>query len=170
MKSILTVEQLSQYPHKSVASIRNDATRNPRSLLPICRLPGTKRLLWRFEDVEHWLAAHVEGLSRLAGARFATMTCDHAEAIPYQSRAGCAAAEPALGCVPSHRSCGRGVSEACDASASTYSRFALLRHRQYDFFVADILDASPKDDLSSMEHSLFALRVGDRRIHVYERM
>ncbi|CAJ4529296.1 Uncharacterised protein [Burkholderia pseudomallei] len=64
MKSLLTVEQLSQYLHKSVASIRSDATRNPQSLPPICRLPSTKRLLWRLEDVEDWLAAHVEGVSR----------------------------------------------------------------------------------------------------------
>lgn len=61
MKSLLTVEELSNYLHKSVASIRSDATRNPRSLPPICRLPNTKRLLWRLEDVESWLAAHVEG-------------------------------------------------------------------------------------------------------------
>ncbi|WP_259647372.1 DNA-binding protein [Burkholderia pseudomallei] len=64
MKSLLTVEQLSQYLHKSVASIRSDATRNPQSLPPICRLPSTKRLLWRLEDVESWLAAHVEGAAR----------------------------------------------------------------------------------------------------------
>lgn len=59
MSTLLTVEQLSQYIHKSVPSIRSDATRNPRSLPPICRLPGTKRLLWRLEDVERWLAAYV---------------------------------------------------------------------------------------------------------------
>lgn len=56
---LLTVNQLAQCLHKSVASVRSDATRNPRSLPPICRLPGTKRLLWRIEDVEHWLAQHV---------------------------------------------------------------------------------------------------------------
>lgn len=43
------------------------------------------------------------------------------------------------------------------------------RHRQLDFFVADILDAAPKDDLASMEHPLFALKAGDRRVRVYER-
>lgn len=59
MQSLLTVEQLAQHLHKSVASIRSDATRNPQSLPPICRLPGTKRLLWRIEDVENWLAQHV---------------------------------------------------------------------------------------------------------------
>lgn len=56
---LLTVEQLAQCLHKSVASIRSDATRNQKSLPPICRLPGTKRLLWRIEDVEGWLALHV---------------------------------------------------------------------------------------------------------------
>ena len=45
MKSLLSVEQLSVCIHKSVASIRSDSTRNPQSLPPICRLPGTKRLL-----------------------------------------------------------------------------------------------------------------------------
>lgn len=59
MSTLLTVEQLSQYIHKSVTSIRSDATRNPQSLPPICRLPGTKRLLWRLEDVERWLATYV---------------------------------------------------------------------------------------------------------------
>jgi len=56
---ILTVEDLAAFLHKSIASIRSDATRNPQSLPPICRLPGTKRLLWRSEDVEQWLARYV---------------------------------------------------------------------------------------------------------------
>jgi plasmid replication initiation protein len=43
------------------------------------------------------------------------------------------------------------------------------RHAQRDFFVADILDAAPKDDAASMEHPLFALRSGDKRIRFYER-
>jgi hypothetical protein len=63
MRTLLTVDQLAVCIHKSVASIRSDATRNPRSLPPICRLPGTKRLLWRVEDVERWLAEHVDGVS-----------------------------------------------------------------------------------------------------------
>ncbi|HCR1545796.1 TPA: DNA-binding protein [Pseudomonas aeruginosa] len=59
MQALLTVDQLSTYLHKSVASIRSDVTRNPQALPPLCRLPGTKRLLWRVEDVERWLAEHV---------------------------------------------------------------------------------------------------------------
>ncbi len=43
------------------------------------------------------------------------------------------------------------------------------RHIQRDFFIADILDAAPKDDVASMEHPLFALRAGDRRVRHYER-
>lgn len=64
MQALLTVDQLSAFLQKSVASIRSDVTRNPLALPPICRLPGTKRLLWRVEDVEAWLAEHVVG-SRL---------------------------------------------------------------------------------------------------------
>lgn len=59
MQALLTVEQLSECLQKTVASIRSDVSRNPMSLPPICRLPGTKRLLWRVEDVERWLAYHV---------------------------------------------------------------------------------------------------------------
>lgn len=44
-----------------------------------------------------------------------------------------------------------------------------IRHPQMDFFVADILDVSIKDDLASMEHPLFALKAGDMRIRTYER-
>jgi plasmid replication initiation protein len=47
--------------------------------------------------------------------------------------------------------------------------FSSHRYPQRDFFVADILDAAPKDDLASMEHPLFALKAGDRRVRIYER-
>jgi len=67
MKALLTVDDLSDCIHKSVTSIRSDVTRNPLSLPPICRLPGTKRLLWRAEDVERWLADHVSGFAMTAG-------------------------------------------------------------------------------------------------------
>ncbi|HCF3677929.1 DNA-binding protein [Pseudomonas aeruginosa] len=66
MQALLTVDQLSIYLQKSVASIRSDVTRNPLALPPICRLPGTKRLLWRVEDVEQWLAEHVVSVDIIA--------------------------------------------------------------------------------------------------------
>jgi predicted DNA-binding transcriptional regulator AlpA len=56
---LLRVEELAQLLHKSIASIRSDISRNPHALPPLCRLPGTKRLLWREEDVSRWLADHV---------------------------------------------------------------------------------------------------------------
>lgn len=43
------------------------------------------------------------------------------------------------------------------------------RHPQIDFFVADLLDAAPKDDMASMEHPLFALKAGDKAVRTYER-
>jgi len=42
------------------------------------------------------------------------------------------------------------------------------RSKRVDFFVADILGWVPKDDVASMEHPLFALKAGDKRIRVYE--
>lgn len=62
VEPLLSVEELATCLHKSVASIRSDASRNPDALPPICRLPGTKRLLWRAEDVQRSLAQHVTGL------------------------------------------------------------------------------------------------------------
>ncbi len=44
-----------------------------------------------------------------------------------------------------------------------------VRHKQRDFFVADILDVSIKDDLASMEHPFFALKAGDKKVRTYER-
>jgi hypothetical protein len=60
LPDLLSVEQLSALLHKSPASIRSDASRNPQALPPICRLPGNKRLLWRWQDVRDWVAKYVE--------------------------------------------------------------------------------------------------------------
>ncbi|WP_226783032.1 replication initiator protein A [Oceaniglobus trochenteri] len=44
-----------------------------------------------------------------------------------------------------------------------------VRHPTPDFFVCDIFDAAPKDDMASMEHPLFSLATRpDRRILSYE--
>jgi hypothetical protein len=56
---LVSVDQLAVLLHKSPASIRSDASRNPLTLPPICRLPGNKRLLWRKEDVSDWFAKFV---------------------------------------------------------------------------------------------------------------
>ena len=60
MIDLLDVAQLALVLRKTVASIRSDVSRNPMSLPPICRLPGSRRLLWRTEDVDSWLAGCVE--------------------------------------------------------------------------------------------------------------
>jgi len=43
------------------------------------------------------------------------------------------------------------------------------RKGQGEFFLADLTGWIPKDDLTSMEHPLFALKAGDTRIRVFER-
>ena len=43
------------------------------------------------------------------------------------------------------------------------------RHPTADFFICDVLDAIPKDDMASMEHPIFSLSTRpDRRILSYE--
>jgi len=59
MEPLLNVDDLALTLHKTVSSIHSDICRNPRSLPPVCRIPGTRRLLWRAEDVERWLASFV---------------------------------------------------------------------------------------------------------------
>lgn len=74
VQPLLTVEDLAQILRKSPASIRSDVTRNPLALPPICRIPGTARILWRTTDVERWLSAIAASASP-------------AEAAPPSSRA-----------------------------------------------------------------------------------
>lgn len=57
---LLDVDELAEILHKSPSSIRSDASRNRSALPPICRLPGTKRLLFRVEDVDAWIAGYVD--------------------------------------------------------------------------------------------------------------
>jgi hypothetical protein len=57
---LVSVDQLAVLLHKSPASIRSDASRNPRTLPPICRLPGNKRLLWRVEDIAAFFSSCVQ--------------------------------------------------------------------------------------------------------------
>lgn len=57
--NLLSVDQLAELIHKSPSSVRSDASRNPSTLPPICRLPGNKRLLWRIEDVSAWFEKFV---------------------------------------------------------------------------------------------------------------
>ena len=57
---LLTVIDLSNVIRKSPSTIRSTASRSPLSLPPICRLPGSKRLLWRDADVQKWIDSHVK--------------------------------------------------------------------------------------------------------------
>jgi predicted DNA-binding transcriptional regulator AlpA len=56
---LLVVEDLAAILGRAVSSIRSDASRCPHSLPPLVRIPGARRLLWRKQDVEAWLAGLV---------------------------------------------------------------------------------------------------------------
>lgn len=56
---LLVVEDLAAILGRAVSSIRSDASRCPHSLPPVIRIPGARRLLWRRQDVEAWLAGLV---------------------------------------------------------------------------------------------------------------
>lgn len=43
------------------------------------------------------------------------------------------------------------------------------RHPERDFFIADLIEVTARDDLPSMEHPLFALKAGDKRVRTYDR-
>ena len=64
-----------------------------------------------------------------------------------------------------------GHGSAGQAGTSGLGRPPLLpdRHPTADFFICDVLDAIPKDDMASMEHPIFSLSTRpDRRILRYE--
>jgi predicted DNA-binding transcriptional regulator AlpA len=56
---LLNVDHLAMILGRAVSSIRSDASRCPHSLPPMVRIPGARRLLWRKQDVEAWLAGLV---------------------------------------------------------------------------------------------------------------
>lgn len=55
------------------------------------------------------------------------------------------------------------------AAEEALARLDVDDRGQSDFFVADILDPAPKNDVASMEHPIFALRAGDMKVRRYER-
>ncbi len=59
--------------------------------------------------------------------------------------------------------------KALEEQEKRRGRIVRTKHPQLDLFVADILDAAPKDDMASMEHPIFALKTGDKRVRIYER-
>ena len=59
---LLSVEELGLLLGRSPETIRKDLGRKPNSVPPRVRLPGVRQLRWREEDVEAWIALHVQGI------------------------------------------------------------------------------------------------------------
>jgi predicted DNA-binding transcriptional regulator AlpA len=50
--NLITIEELSKRLRKSVKTIQNDRCRNPSSLPPAIKFPGTRRVLFLESDVD----------------------------------------------------------------------------------------------------------------------
>lgn len=55
----LDIEQLAAILKRSPHTVRSDVTRRPETLPPRIKIPGTRRVLWRKEDVERWMSEQV---------------------------------------------------------------------------------------------------------------
>lgn len=64
LEKLLTVADLAEILGRSTGTIKNQHSKNPSRLPPVCRIPGAGRLLWRREDVERWLQQHVVRLDQ----------------------------------------------------------------------------------------------------------
>jgi len=58
LQKLLTLEELAQLLGRSPQTIKKDLRRNPAAVPPRLRLPHTRLLRWRAEDIAAWLAAH----------------------------------------------------------------------------------------------------------------
>lgn len=59
LEKLLTVDDLALILDRAPGTIKNQHSKNPSKLPPVCRIPGAKRLLWRRADVESWLQLYV---------------------------------------------------------------------------------------------------------------
>lgn len=59
MSKLLDLNELAEYLGRSPDTIKKDLKRNPIAVPPRLRIPGTRLLRWRIEDVEAWLAQWV---------------------------------------------------------------------------------------------------------------
>ncbi len=68
LEKLLTVTDLAEILGRSTGTIKNQHSKNPSRLPPVCQIPGAGRLLWRREDVDWWLQQHVVSFDVIAPA------------------------------------------------------------------------------------------------------
>lgn len=66
LEKLLTVDDLALILDRAPGTIKNQHSKHPYKLPPVCRIPGAGRLLWRREDVDRWLQQHVVRLDVIA--------------------------------------------------------------------------------------------------------
>ena len=60
MLNLLDTNELAQTLHISARSLRNRLSLNPSSLPPVVRFPGLRKVLFRHEDVQSFISAHIQ--------------------------------------------------------------------------------------------------------------
>lgn len=60
MTEYLTIDALAALMGQAKGTILNNRTRNPGAVPPAIRVPGSRILLWRREDVDAFLARFIE--------------------------------------------------------------------------------------------------------------
>lgn len=65
---LLTLPLLAKLLQRAEGTIRNDLCRKPDAVPVPFKLPGTRHLLWKLEDVEAWLTRHAEQAKAQAAA------------------------------------------------------------------------------------------------------
>ncbi|WP_284617469.1 hypothetical protein [Aquabacterium humicola] len=53
--ALIDAAELASLVHRSLKSVRVDSIRRPETLPPRYIIPGTRKLLWRLEDVKEWM-------------------------------------------------------------------------------------------------------------------
>ena len=58
---MLTLEELAAFLKRPKNTLLNDRARNPAALPPAFKIPGTRHILFRVQDIEAWVAAGLVG-------------------------------------------------------------------------------------------------------------
>ena len=60
MEKLINIDELAEILRIKRATVRWYLSRNPNRLPPCVKVPGAKGALWRAQDIEKWIAEHVQ--------------------------------------------------------------------------------------------------------------
>lgn len=60
LSTLLSLHEVAALLSRSPETVRKDLRRKPQAVPPRLCIPGARQLRWRAQDVERWLATHVQ--------------------------------------------------------------------------------------------------------------